>query len=101
MLNKIYQNEEIKFSEEEVSEINKLRGDVASVFNRLGQLEIERKRRIDEVEEIKNTLLDEHQQLQEKEQQLFTQLNTKYGDGNYNPDTNVFTPSEKEEESAE
>jgi hypothetical protein len=29
---------------------------------------------------------------------MFKGLNEKYGDGNYDPNTNVFTPSEQKEE---
>jgi len=29
------------------------------------------------------------------EQELFTTLNKKYGDGNFDPQTGVFTPSEE------
>ena len=36
----------IKFTNEEVQEIEKLRADVAQVFTKLGQLDIERKRRL-------------------------------------------------------
>ena len=38
--------EAIKFTEEEVSQLNQLRQDVAETFTKLGQLQIEKKRRI-------------------------------------------------------
>ena len=41
--------EQIKFTEEEVQKINTLRQNVANVFTRLGQLHIEKKRRVDEI----------------------------------------------------
>ena len=37
----------IKFTEEEVQSITDLRQDVANIFTRLGQLAIEKKRRMD------------------------------------------------------
>ncbi len=87
----------IKFTKEEVIEIDNLKQEVASIFTRLGQLSVEKKRRIDEVEKVESDLLNQHQGLVEKEKQIFAGLNEKYGDGNYDPNTNEFTPTEKEE----
>ena len=89
---------QIKFTEEEVGKINQLRQDVSNVFTQMGQLAIEKKRRIDEVEQIEKQLLDSHSNLVNQEKELFESLNEKYGDGNYDPATNVFTPVEKTEE---
>ncbi len=91
--------EQIKFTEEEVSEINTLRQNVANVFTRLGQLQIEKNRRISEIENVEKGIIAEHQTLIEQENTLFQGLNKKYGDGNYDPNTNEFIPSEKETES--
>jgi hypothetical protein len=87
----------IKFTKDEVIEIDNLKQEVASIFTRLGQLSVEKKRRIDEVEKVESDLLNQHQELVEKEKQIFAGLNEKYGDGNYDPNTNEFTPIEKEE----
>ena len=89
---------EIKFTEEEVGKINQLRQDVSNVFTQLGQLTIEKNRRIQEVEKVENELIEKHGNLQNQEKELFESLNEKYGDGNYDPTTNVFTPVEKTEE---
>jgi Fe-S cluster assembly scaffold protein SufB len=88
----------IKFTEEEVQSVNDLRQDVANVFTRLGQLQIEKKRRIDELEVVEQDLLNQHSALVEKEQTMFKGLNDVYGDGNYDPTTNTFTPTEQKEE---
>ena len=48
----------IKFTEEEVSQINQLRQDVAEVFTKLGQIQIEKKRRIEEVTQVEDELLN-------------------------------------------
>ena len=45
---------QIKFTKEEVAEINQLRQDVSDVFTRLGQLQVEKKRRIDEIVKVIN-----------------------------------------------
>ena len=92
-------SEQIKFTEEEVSKINQLRADVSNVFTQLGQVEIEKEKRIKELNSIKEQLLKKHSELQTVEEELFKGLNEKYGDGNYDPATNTFTPlveSEKE-----
>lgn len=84
--------EPIKFTEQEINSINQLKTDVELVFTQLGQLLIERKRRNDELDEIESEILKQHQGLVEKEQELFKSLNEKYGDGNYDPNTGIFTP---------
>jgi len=86
----------LKFTEEEVQSVNDLRQDVANVFTRLGQLQIEKKRRIDELEVVEQDLLNQHSALVEKEQSMFKGLNDVYGDGNFDPETNIFTPVEKD-----
>jgi predicted transcriptional regulator len=89
--------ETIQFTEEEVQSINQLRQDVANVFTQLGQISIERNRRLDELDDLEEGLVQKHQELQKKEQEIFKGLNEKYGDGNYDPTTNTFTPTPKEE----
>lgn len=89
--------ETVQFTQEEVQSINQLRQDVANVFTQLGQLTIEKERRINELDSIQQQLLQKHQELQQQEQEIFKGLNEKYGDGNYDPATNTFTPTPKEE----
>lgn len=89
--------ETIKFTQEEINSINELKQEVANVFTQLGQVAIERKRRIDEIEGIETQLIQKHSELQQKEQELFQGLNEKYGDGNFDPATGEFTPVQKEE----
>jgi phage host-nuclease inhibitor protein Gam len=84
--------EQIKFTEEEIQQINKLRQDVSNVFYELGQLSIEKKRLVDEANEKENELFQKHIELIEFEQTLFKTLNQKYGDGDYDPITGIFSP---------
>jgi uncharacterized protein YecA (UPF0149 family) len=88
--------EQIKFTEQEVNSINQLKTDVELVFLQLGQLSVERKRRNDELDEIESELLEKHKELVNTELELFKNLNEKYGDGNYDPNTGVFTPINNE-----
>ena len=89
--------EAIKFTDEEIQSINQLRQDVANVFTQLGQVTIEKKRRINEIEGVESQLLEKHSELVSQEQELFKGLNEKYGDGNFDPTTGEFTPVSKEE----
>ena len=89
---------EIKFTDEEVSQINQLRQDVSNVFTQLGQIAVERARTSKEIDLLESDLLKKHSELQQTEQDLFKSLNEKYGDGNYDPTTNTFIPVEKSEE---
>jgi predicted transcriptional regulator len=84
--------EQIKFTEEETQKINQLRQDVSNVFYQLGQISIEKKKLIDEVTQNEKKLFQKHTELIEFEQTLFKELNEKYGDGDYDPITGVFTP---------
>ena len=84
--------EQIKFTEEEIQKINQLRQDVSNVFYQLGQISIEKKKLIDEITQNEKELFQKHIELIEFEQTLFKELNEKYGDGDYDPITGVFTP---------
>ena len=87
--------EQIKFTEDEVKEINQLRFDVGAVFTKLGQIQIEKKKRLEELEENEANLLIQYKELVTKEDTLFKELNEKYGDGDYDPNTGIFTPIQK------
>jgi len=87
--------EQIKFTEEEVKEINDLRFEVGSVFTQLGQIQIEKRKRLEELEQNETSLLEKYTELVAKEDVLFKGLNEKYGDGDYDPNTGIFTPTQK------
>jgi hypothetical protein len=87
--------EQIKFTDEEIKQINDLRFEVGSVFTQIGQLQIEKKKRLEELEIAENELLAKYKELVTKEDTLFKGLNEKYGDGDYDPNTGIFTPIEK------
>ena len=92
---------EIKFTNEEVAELEQLRQDVSNIFTRLGQISIERKRRVEEIDAMEEELLKQHSSLQVKESEMFKSLNEKYGDGNYDPISNTFIPAETTKEKEE
>lgn len=82
----------IKFTDEEVKQINDLRIEVQTIFTQLGQITLEKKKRLEELEATELKLTTRHGELVEVEQTLFKTLNTKYGNGSYNPETGEFTP---------
>jgi len=84
--------EKIKFTEDEIKQINELRIEVGGVFTELGQIHIEKRRRLSELEVRELELTKQHSDLVIKEETLFKGLNEKYGDGDYNPTTGEFTP---------
>jgi len=94
----------IKFTEEEVKQINDLRVNASQIFTQLGQISIEKDRRnkqheqsLQELITAEADLYKKHTELATTEQTLFKSLNEKYGDGNYDPETGIFTPIEKSE----
>lgn len=87
--------EQIKFTEEEVKDLNNLRLEVGSVFTQLGQVQIEKRKRLEELEENEANLIIKYKELVIKEDTLFKGLNEKYGDGDYDPNTGIFTPIQK------
>lgn len=87
---------EIQFTDEEVTGINELRSESNQIFLHLGQINLERRKRIAELDKSEEELITKHAELVEKEEVLFKELNTKYGDGSYDPEKNVFTPGPAE-----
>ena len=82
---------QIKFTDSEIESIKNLRNEFANSFAQLGQLSI----RESELAKAKQELLDKHSELANSETGIFKELNTKYGDGNYDIETGLFTPIEK------
>lgn len=86
--------EQIKFTQEEINSINELKNNIQLIFTQLGQVSVERKRVNDELNALETQFLEQHTQLLNAEQDLFSNLNEKYGDGNYDLSTGIFTPTE-------
>tara|TARA_Y100001938_G_scaffold145653_1_gene222801 strand:+ start:214 stop:513 length:300 start_codon:yes stop_codon:yes gene_type:complete len=91
---------EIKFTKDELGSITELRSQIGSLFARIGQLHLEKKRRVQQVEQELLTAEGEYTNLVQQETDLFKELNDKYGDGNFDPTTGIFTPTEEKKEEA-
>ena len=90
-------SEEIKFSDEEMNGIKEVQTDYVTIQNKFGQLAIAKlnlQDKINEVEELDKSLNTQFLELKQKEQELVEKLSEKYGHGNLDPKTGVFTPVE-------
>ena len=86
---------EIKFTKEELSSLQSLKDSYANVELSLGKIEVARmqtEQRLEQIENEKLRLETEYTQTQIQENELVSELNEKYGAGNLNPETGVFTP---------
>ena len=81
--------EQIKFTEDELSKIKKIRNSYESLTKTLGGLEVE----LIALEVKRDGIKDEVLNLQAEELKLAETLMKKYGDGILNPETGIFTPN--------
>ena len=87
---------EIKFTQEELTSLQSLQQGYDNVRNSLGALELSRinlEQRLEGLSNEKFRIESEYTKLQETEQQLVAELTKKYGQGNLDPTTGVFTPA--------
>ena len=90
--------ENIKFTQDELDSLGELQSDYVRVTNALGQVSVSRLN-LDEQEIV---LKEQLQSTRQKEQKLLNEITEKYGPGQLDPQSGVFTPQpEAEEESAE
>ena len=89
---------EIKFTQEEMNSLSSLRNSFAQLELSMGKVEMARiqlEQRVEQIENDKLRLETQLSELQKQEGVLVNTLNEKYGPGNLNPETGVFTPNEK------
>ena len=89
-------SKEIKFTQEELTQLQELQSGYKNIRNSMGALEISRiqlEQRLDNLSDEKLRLETEYSQLVSTEQTLVGELNEKYGPGNLDPTTGVFTPT--------
>ena len=87
---------EIKFTKEELSSLQSLKESYSNIELSLGRLEVTRmqtEQRLEQIEDERLRLETEYTQTQVQESELVNELNEKYGAGNLNPETGVFTPT--------
>jgi predicted nuclease with TOPRIM domain len=89
-------SKEIKFTQEELDSLQGLSQGYDNIRNSMGNLEISRiqlEQRLENLSDEKLRLETEYSNLVSTEQTLVGELNEKYGPGNLDPTTGVFTPT--------
>ena len=89
-------SKEMKFTQEELTSLQELQQGYDNVRNSMGALEISRiqlEQRLENLSDEKLRLETEYSNLVSTEQKLVSELNEKYGPGNLDPTTGVFTPT--------
>tara|TARA_Y100001972_G_C7395872_1_gene206277 strand:- start:8 stop:283 length:276 start_codon:yes stop_codon:yes gene_type:complete len=88
--------EDIKFTEDEMTSLKQLQEDYTTKQEQLGQISVQRillNQQIDSLEQRQEQLEKEYVEVQQREQGLVKTLNEKYGQGQLDPNTGVFTPT--------
>jgi len=95
---------EIKFTEEELKSLAELQTKSATITNRFGQLAIAKinlEKQNESVEEEEFKLHEELESLKKEEQTQLESITKKYGPGQLDPKTGVFTPTVQVESPSE
>jgi len=92
---KTKKQEVIKFTQEEINSLNALKLNFERLQNSLGAIEINRIQmevQMSGLEDEKLRLEAEYSNIKDQESELVNTLNEKYGRGQLDPTTGVFTP---------
>ena len=87
---------EVKFTEDEMKSIKELQSTYVALQNSLGQIGISRIRLQQQEEaydKAEASVRENFKEAQEKEKEFVKTINEKYGDGNLDINTGVFTPN--------
>ena len=87
--------EEVKFTEEELTQVKNIQISYQNVQNQFGQLKLTQIRLDNQEVELENSL----KQIQDEEKKFLDGITDKYGVGTLNPETGVFTPTASENKS--
>ena len=78
--------EEVKFTEEELKQVQNFQNQYLSVQNQFGQLKLAQIRLDNQEVDLENAL----KQVQDNETKFLDEITKKYGQGTLNPETGVF-----------
>ena len=81
-----------KFSDDDYTNLLKLREDYKNILMSIGQIELDKRLSDIEYDKSIKTLVSEHLKLVDIEKRMFDEIQKKYGDGSYDITTNTFTP---------
>ena len=96
--------DEIKFSDEELKSLQELSQNYQNIQASFGQIKVQKilnQQQADALEEAEVKMDADYKDIQDKERELVQQLNEKYGPGQLDPQTGVFTPVPQEEAAEE
>lgn len=96
--------EEIKFSEEELKSLQELSQSYQNIQASFGQMKVQKilnQQQADALEEAEVKMDADYKDIQDNERKLVEELNEKYGPGQLDPQTGVFTPAPQEETAEE
>lgn len=88
-------SDEIKFTTEELKSLTELRDTYAAIQNDFGAIKVRKvllDQQLNSLEETEVQLEAKYTETQTTEQELVKTLNKKYGPGNLDPQSGVFTP---------
>ena len=88
-------SEEIKFTEEELKSLGNLQQSYQRITNSYGQIALAKHN----LEEQEAAVKSEFENTRKQEQNLLNSITEKYGPGQLNPQTGVFTPAPVEDSS--
>ena len=94
-------DQETKFSEEELNSLQDLQTSYQQKQLQFGQLKVQKllvQQQFDAIEKQEEQIEVDYAGVQEQERKLVKELNDKYGPGNLDPATGVFTPTPQESE---
>ena len=94
---KVVESSEMKFTDEELQSLQDLQNGYQEKQAQLGQLAVQKiiMSQQSEALELRQTELEtEYEAVQQEERDLVQTLNEKYGPGQLDPQTGVFTPTE-------
>jgi uncharacterized protein (DUF3084 family) len=93
---KVVESSEMKFTEEELQSLQDLQNGYQEKQANLGQLSVQRillNQQVEAIEARQVELETEYEAVQQEERDIVQKLNEKYGPGQLDPQTGVFTPS--------
>lgn len=91
---------EVKFTEEEMKQVTEIRQSYVRVQNAFGQININKikfDQQMEDLHKAEEEVKSEFEKIQEQERNFVDSINKKYGDGNLDVNTGVFTPKNTEE----
>ena len=93
-------DKETKFTKDELKSLQELQNSYQGKQLQFGQLRVQRllvQQQLDSIDTTEKQMEDEYSEVQETERKLVESLNKKYGPGNLDPTTGVFTSTPKDE----